>query len=666
MNGLALGGRLSLEVALLLLVATVCINAAGAATGRPRLQRAGRRIALLATGFVLIASAALEWAFIREDFSLRVVAGYSSREMPLVYRMAAFWGSQPGSLLLWLLVLSLIISMVAFVERRRSRELLPWAITVMAAVGAFFCALLVFVTSPFLTQPAAPDGAGLDPSLQNPYMLIHPPLLYIGYVGMTVPFAFAVAAMVGRRADPRWLAVTRRWVLFSWAALGIGMLLGAHWAYTEVGWGGYWAWDPVENAALMPWLAATAFLHSAIVQEKKGMFKIWNVALAMVAFELAVFGTFLTRSGVLQSVHSFVETSIGWYFLGLILAVAVVSIGLAFWRGSSLSAEHRLEAVVSRETAFLFNNLFLLALAFAVLWGVIFPLVSQAARGVNVNVRSPYFEFFAAVIGLPLLALMGIGPLIPWRRGTAGGLGRRMRLPLAAGLAAGAVAAWRGADSSPPGLVAFSLCGFVAAAIGAEFAAGATARRDATGCSWPAAVAGLVARNRRRYGGYIVHLAVVLLVVAVVASTAYTSVRTATLRPGQSTSVGGYRLRYYDLYTRSQQGGASLAARLDVWRGSTYLGQVMPGRRYFQVEDENLNAPSITTDWRSGSDLFVILTATDKRRITLKVLVNPLVSLLWMAGAVFAFGVAVAAWPMRRSADERVPAVAASRAAGGG
>jgi cytochrome c-type biogenesis protein CcmF len=664
MNVTALAGRSALVVALVLLVVTAGAGAAGAATGRRRLETLGRRCGFAAAGFVAVAAVALESAFVREDFSLSVVGSYSSREMPLVYRMAAFWGSQPGSLLLWLFVLTTIMAVVALVERRRSGDLLPWATSVMAAVATFFCGLLVFVTPPFATQAPVKDGAGLDPSLQNPYMLAHPPLLYLGYVGMTVPYAFSLAALLARRSDATWLAVTRRWVMISWAALGVGMLLGAHWAYTEIGWGGYWAWDPVENAALMPWLAATAFLHSAIVQEKKGMFKVWNVALAMVTFGLALFGTFLTRSGVLESIHSFVETSIGWYFLGLIVTVSAVSIALSFWRGSVLAADHRLESVVSRESTFLFNNVLLLAIAFAVLWGVVFPLFSKAFRGVSMTVSKPYFEFFAAVMGIPLLALMGIGPLVPWRRGTLRGLGERLRLPLAAGVVAGGLAATRGAGSSLPGLVAFSMCGFVAAAIAAEFHAGAAARRAATGCSWPTALAGLVGRNRRRYGGYIVHLAVVLLVVGAVASTAYTSVREAALTPGQSMAVDGYTLRYFNLYARNESGGATLAARVDVWRGDTYLGQVMPGRRFFMVENENLSEPSITTDWRSGSDLFVILAGTAKRTVTLKVLVNPLVSLLWLAGVLFAIGVAVAVWPAGRAARE--PATVAAPAVGHG
>jgi cytochrome c-type biogenesis protein CcmF len=481
---------------------------------------------------------------------------------------------------------------------------------------------------------------------------------------MTVPYAFSLAALLARRSDATWLAVTRRWVLISWAALGIGMLLGAHWAYTEIGWGGYWAWDPVENAALMPWLAATAFLHSAIVQEKKGMFKVWNVGLAMVTFGLALFGTFLTRSGVLESIHSFVETSIGWYFLGLIVTVSAASIVLAFWRGSVLAADHRLESVVSRESTFLFNNVLLLGIAFAVLWGVVFPLFSKAVRGVSVTVSRPYFEFFAAAMGIPLLALMGVGPLVPWRRGTIRGVARRVRVPLVAGAVFGGLALARGAGSSLPGLVAFSMCGFATGAVVAEFRAGAAARRVATGCSWPAALTGLVRRNRRRYGGYVVHLAIVVLVVGAVASTAYSSAHEATLKPGESTTVDGYRLRYFNLYARNDPGGATLAARVDVWRGATYVGQIMPGRRFFMVEDENLSEPSITTDWRSGSDLFVILAGTAKRTVTLKVLVNPLVSLLWLAGAVFAVGVAIAVWPLGRAARE--PATVPAPAVGHG
>ena len=389
----------------------------------------------------------------------------------------------------------------------------------------FFSAMAAFVSPPFAsTAGGTPaNGFGLDPSLQNPYMVAHPPALYLGYVSLAVPFAFAMAALVTGRTDARWLVAVRRWTLFSWTCLGVGMLLGAHWAYVEIGWGGYWAWDPVENAALMPWLAATAFLHSVMVQEKKGMLKVWNMVLVSIAFSLSLFGTFLTRSGVVNSIHSFVQSDVGIYLLAFIAVVIVFATVLIIWRLPLLRSEHRLESIVSREATFLFNNLLLLALAFTVLWGVLFPMLSEAVRDVRSTVSTPYYNFFLVAFGLPLLLLTGVGPLIAWRRASLGSLARTFRWPAMSALAAAALLALLGLGSSPAGLAAISLCVFVTITIGLEFARGTAARRAIAGGSWPGALVALIGRNRRRYGGYIVHLAIVLLVLGVTASGAYST-----------------------------------------------------------------------------------------------------------------------------------------------
>src|SRR5436189_231613 len=357
---------------------------------------------------------------------------------------------------------------VAF-NRRLTTEVLPWTVPVLGAVASFFGLLLVFVVSPFATQVAPPDGAGLNPSLQNPYMMIHPPLLYLGYVGLTIPFAFCACALLSGRTDERWIIATRRWTLLAWTALGIGILLGAKWAYEEVGWGGYYAWDPVENAALMPWLASTAFLHSVMVQEKKNMLRVWNAVLVSLAFCLSLFGTFLTRSGVLTSIHSFAQSSIGPWFLGFIVAAAAFSTALIFWRLPLLRARTRLESLASREAAFLYNNLLLIAFTLTVLWGVAFPLLSEAVHGAGITVGPPYFDFFLRVLGLPLLLLMGIGPLVAWRRTSLRALGSSLIGPAVFALACGIALVALGAGSSKPGLAAYTFCGFVLAAIALEF-----------------------------------------------------------------------------------------------------------------------------------------------------------------------------------------------------
>src|SRR5213078_1297088 len=387
-------------------------------------------------------------------------------------------------------------------------------------------------------QVAPADGAGLNPSLQNPYMMIHPPCLYLGYVGLTIPFAFAMGALLARRADELWIVLTRRWTLFAWTALGIGQLLGAHWAYVEVGWGGYYAWDPVENAALMPWLAATAFLHSVMIQEKRGMLKVWNVVLVSLAFCLSIFGTFLTRSGVVNSIHSFSQSPIGGWFLGFIVVCVVFSVGLIYLRLPLLRARTKLESLVSREATFLYNNLLLVAFCLTILWGVTYPLLTEALRGETRSVSKPYYNFFLHSFGLPLLLLMGIGPLIAWRRASLRALGKTFLIPLAVAVVTGVVLLALGFGDSLPGLLAYTFSAFVAASIVLEFMRG----RAAAG-----GVFRLIARNRRRYGGYVVHAAIVLLAIGIAGSSAYQTQREQILRLGQSAEAAGYTFTYTGL-----------------------------------------------------------------------------------------------------------------------
>ena len=437
-------------------------------------------------------------ALARRDFSFVYVAEHISRTLPLGYRLSAFWGGQEGSLLLWLLILSGYAALAVWLNRRR-RELIAWVVPVLAGVATFFAFMLCFVSSPFGTAPAPADGAGMVPSLQNPYMLAHPPLLYLGYVGLTIPFAFAMGALLSGRTDERWIVATRRWTLSAWTFLGVGQLLGAHWAYVEIGWGGYYAWDPVENAALMPWLAATAFLHSVMIQEKRGMLKVWNMILVSLAFLLSIFGTFLTRSGVINSIHSFSQSPLGGWFLGFIVVCTVFTVALIYLRLPLLRARTKLESLVSREATFLYNNLLLVALCLTILWGVVYPLLTQAVRGETRSVSKPYYDFFLHSFGLPLILLMGIGPLVAWRRASLRALGKTFLIPLAASLVTGGVLIGLGFDSSWPGLLAYTFSAFVAASIVLEFVRGTRA----TGSLFR-----LIGKNRRRYGGYIVHAAV--------------------------------------------------------------------------------------------------------------------------------------------------------------
>src|SRR5947209_142730 len=454
-------GRAALVTAFLLLVYATAVGAFAARQRRRRLAASAQNALIAALGASAVAAAVLLAALARHDFSFQYVADHTSRELPLGYTLTAFWGGQEGSLLLWLLVLSGYSVAAVLTARRAGREVLAWVVPTLALVGTFFALLLVFVASPFATQAAVADGAGLNPSLQNPYMAIHPPMLYLGYVGLTVPFAFAMGALLARRTDERWIVATRRWTLAAWAFLGLGQLLGAHWAYVEIGWGGYYAWDPVENAALMPWLAATAFLHSVMIQEKRGMLKVWNVLLVVLAFCLSLFGTFLTRSGIIQSIHSFTQSSIGPWFLGFICLITAGSLVLVFSRLPLLRFKTRLESLVSREATFLYNNLLLVALALTILWGVIYPILSEAVTGEAASVSKLYYNFFLHTFGLPLLLLMGIGPLVAWRRASLRALGRTFLWPLGAALATGAVLIALGYGSSPPGLPPCPLAAFV-------------------------------------------------------------------------------------------------------------------------------------------------------------------------------------------------------------
>src|SRR5882672_19211 len=440
-------GRAALVTSLLLLVYALVAGSLAAWKGRRRLAESAQNALLGSFAATVVATAVLLGALARHDFSFQYVADHTSRELPLGYTLTAFWGGQEGSLLLWLLVLSGYSVAAVLTSRRVDREVLAWVVPTLALVGTFFSLLLVFVASPFATQAAVADGAGLNPSLQNPYMAIHPPMLYLGYVGLTVPFAFAMGALLARRTDERWIVATRRWTLAAWAFLGIGQLLGAHWAYVEIGWGGFYAWDPVENAALMPWLAATAFLHSVMIQEKRGMLRVWNMVLVVLAFCLSIFGTFLTRSGVIQSIHSFTQSSIGPWFLGFICAVTAFAVGLILYRLPLLRARTRLESLVSREATFLYNNLLLVALCLTILWGVAWPILTEAVHGEARVVGRPYYDFFLRAFGLPLLLLMGIGPLIAWRRASLRALGKTFAGPALVSVTVGVVLLLLGAGS---------------------------------------------------------------------------------------------------------------------------------------------------------------------------------------------------------------------------
>jgi cytochrome c-type biogenesis protein CcmF len=657
-------GRAALIIAFGLALYTAVAGSLAAYTGRRRLHESARNALVGIWVATAVAAIVLLNAFRTRDFSFAYVAQHSSRKLPFPYSFTAFWGGQEGSLLLWLFVLTGLGSAAVLLNRELIRRLLPWTVPVLGGIAVFFTIVLAFVASPFVRQVAPADGSGLTPSLQNPYMMIHPPLLYLGYVGMTIPFAFAAGALLSGRTDERWIVATRRWTLLAWAALGIGILLGAKWAYEEVGWGGYYAWDPVENAALMPWLASTAFLHSVMVQEKKNMLRVWNAVLVSLAFCLSLFGTFLTRSGVLSSIHSFAQSSIGPWFLGFICVAAVFSTALIMWRLPLLRTRTRLESLVSREAAFLYNNLLLVALTLTVLWGVAFPLLSEAVRGEKFTVGPPYFDFFLRVFGIPLLLLMGIGPLVAWRRSSLRALGTSLIWPAVAALVAGVVLIVLGAGSNVAGLVAYTFSVFVMAAIVEEFVRGARARKALGERTWLGAFNTLVARNRRRYGGYIVHAAIVLLAIGI-AGGAYGATKVRHLQPGQTMAIRGYQLHYLQTVVRQGPNSLEERARIAVSRGGGSPTIIEAGKNDYPAEQQVSNEVAIHTDWLRAQDLFVIGDQFNKDgSVVLKVLVNPLVPFVWLAGLVFLLGALIAMWPDAReqrrlaSRGEPVPAAA--------
>ena len=642
-------GRAALIATLGLALYALLAGAVAARSRRRRLAESAQNallLTLLTTGVAIVLLLA---AFVRNDYSFVYVSQLTSDQLPLRYTLAALWGGQEGSLLFWLFLLTAYSAVAIALNRRSSRDLTVWVTPLLAAVMVFFAFMLVAVSSPFATQLAPEDGRGLNPSLQNPYMLVHPIFLYLGYVGLTIPFAFAIGSLLARRTDERWIVSTRRATLVAWTALGVGQIIGAKWAYEEVGWGGFYAWDPVENAALMPWLAATAFLHSVMVQEKRGMLRLWNVLLVIFAFALSIFGTFLTRSGILSSIHSFTESPIGAWFLGFLTVVVGGSLLLVFARLPLLRSKARLESLVSREATFLYNNLLLVALTLTILWGVTYPLVHEAVLGESRIVGRGYYDFFLRVFGLPLLLLMGIGPLIAWRRASLRSLGLTFAWPAGVAVATGLALLALGAGSSIPGLVAYTFSAFVLASIALEFVRGTRARRALSGGSWPASFASLVGRNRRRYGGYIVHASVVLLAIGIAGASAYDSVGEGRLARGDSLAVADYRLTYRSLEEREGPNATLVRAVLDVERDGERLGTVESGKNAYTVERQVSNEVGLRHDLLTGEDLFVIAEQINPDgSVQFRVFVKPLVNLLWLAGVVFLLGSVIALWPDAR------------------
>jgi len=589
---MAIIGRAALIIALVVCAYGIFASVYGALKGRRDFVESARRAVYALALTTTVAFAVLEIAFLRSDFSFSVVASHSSTTTPWHYKAAAMWSSQEGSLLLWVWLLSIWSSLVIFLTRHRLRDVVPWATAVLLGYGAFFTGLLVFWVHPFTTLAQAPaDGQGLNPLLRHPAMMIHPPMLYSGYTLFAIPFAFAIGALIAKRVDAEWIRSTRRFALAAWLLLGCGILLGARWSYTELGWGGYWAWDAVENASLMPWLTGTAFIHSIMIQEKRGMLKVWNVSLVLATGILCVLGTFLVRSGILDSIHAFGASTLGVPFVTLIAGMSIGSIALVVWRRGLLRSEHKLDSFLSREAIFLLNNLVLVALCFVIFWLTFLPLITEIF-GDQRAVGPPVFSRYTVPLALVLVLLSGIGPLIAWRRATPRNLRKTFAMPVLFGVVAFVALLFvPNVPQKPLALAMFVLGAFVIGTIAQEVWRGAVARHAMTGEVYPLAVVSLVRRNRRRYGGYFVHLGIVILFVGVAASTAFQHAEDVRLQVGQTATVNGYQVKYerstatYRSDPRGTGALLTLGAVLDVSKHGKHVATLYPARGYFPSDD---------------------------------------------------------------------------------
>jgi cytochrome c-type biogenesis protein CcmF len=678
-----------------LLVALYAAGAAiyGATTQDRRWIDSSRRGVYSLAGLLTVCVVVLEAAFLRDDFSFEVVASHSSTTTPTVYKLVALWSSQEGSLLLWAFVLSLASSAVLYLTHRRHREIVPWATAVLMGLGAFFVSLMLFKANPFgELSPAPAEGGGLTPLLRHWAMVVHPPMLYTGYVLLSIPFAFAIGALITRKLDSSWLRATRRFALAAWTFLGIGLLLGSFWSYNELGWGGYWGWDPVENAALMPWLITTAFLHSVMVQERRGMLKVWNVSLICAAFVLALLGTFLVRSGILESIHAFGASTVGTPLLFLIGTVAIGSTALIVSRLPLLKAERRIESPLSRESIFLVNNLLLVGLAVVVFYGTFFPLIAEAVTGERSSLGSPWFDRYVTPIGVALVLFTGVGPLFAWGRISGAALRRVLALPAAAALVTVVVLALTtDAADSAWALMLFGFAAFTAVALTQEFGRAGASRRSLTGEALPVALPRAVARNRRRYGGYIAHAGIVVLLVAIAASSSFQTNRDLRLDVGESATVGDYEVTYVGLSADPQTERIAFNAVLDVQKDGEQFAALTPSRNYYPTQDpaagpigryfEGEATSEIGLKSGAGEDFWAAFSpeltslqddidrgneqlanippagqalaivalaqeyAEDPPPATFRVIVNPLVSWLWIGALIALGGAAFAIWP---------------------
>ena len=653
-------GNFCLLLALVLSVYALIAAIVGAVSSQHRIVRSAERAAIAACAGITLATASMLYLLITGDFSVSHVASSTNRDLPVFYKIAALWGAHDGSLLLWVFVTSIFSGAVIYQNRYRYRDMMPWVVAVLMVNLTFFLSLNFFLSNPFnqLVQINADgtmqkflpaDGRGLNPLLQYWAMVIHPPILYLGFIGFVVPFAFAAAALITRQLGDAWIRTTRRWTLLTWLLLGIGLILGAKWAYVVLGWGGYWGWDPVENSSLMPWLIATAFLHSVIIQERKGMLKVWNMILVTLSYLLGVFGTFITRSGVVSSVHAFADSALGTYFILYMALVAAGSLFLILDRLPYLKTERPLDSVLSRESAFLFNNLILVVACFAVLWGTMFPVLSEWLRGTKITVGPPFFNAVNIPIGMFLLFLTGVGPLFAWRKTSLESLKRAFFWPVILSAAA-CVALLAAGMRNFYSVICLTLCVFVTVTIVEEFYKATRMRARSKKENFLVALAGLTLKNKRRYGGYVVHFGVVLIFVGLTGNAFVREVDQA-LAVGEEMKIGDYTLKMTDYKEGETPTYLYGMPVLEAYKNGKLLRTMRPEKRFYKTADQQ-STTEVSLYSTPKEDLYTVyigMTA-DNRRFEIKAHVNPLVWWVWFGSAVMVFGTFITLLPDRRGA----------------
>ncbi len=649
-------GSFSLTLAFILSLYSILISVLGDRLRKDDLVKSAQNAAKAVFGLLTLASLCLVYSFLAGDFKVEYVASHSNSTQSLPYVFAAFWAGHEGSLLMWEWFISLFAFMAIVLNRRKNRDLMPYVTAVIMGVVACFMFINIATSNPFDKLPfTPPDGQGMNPLLQYPAMAIHPPMVFLGYSGFTVPFAFAMAALITGNLGNAWIKTTRKWSIFSWFLLACGLLLGANWAYVVIGWGGYWGWDPVENSALMPWLLGTAFLHSVMIQEKKSMLKIWNMILIILTFTMCIFGTFLTRSGIVNSVHTFAESSIGYYFLAIIIAILAFAFALVAYRFPQLKSRNHLESFVSREMGFMVNNLILVGAFFAVFWGTIFPIISEAVKGVKITVGAPFFNQITLPIGIILLFLTGAGPLLAWRRTSVKNLKRHFLYPTVVALLAIPIflalkiTNWYA-------LVSFTLCVFVTASIVSEFYRGVRARHISNNEPYAQALWNLVWKNRRRYGGYVVHIGIVLIFMSVAGNAFRTEITGQLLQTGDKMQLRNYTLQYDKFSTYEDPDKDVQSTTISVHKDGERIDVLHPRKYFFHSIRQDVQ-PQTAVAIRSTlkEDLYIVLAQLDPEsgQAIFNAFINPLVMWLWIGGVVLILGTIITMYPEKEDIDPR-------------